>query len=251
MTLAGNLIPTAPVSNAGNIEYRSVKDSAMAERLFKEANRRVDNFNQEKPPYISSTPDPEGMAGSDVLHGELTGLGRPRGEPPARAANVAGRSPRQPMVPANVHPADAGKRGVEAVHRCGPRNLHLRPVKLPRCKPESQPARHRLDQEGEIARKLGGHRSRLAAASGTRARLHSMDAAERRAPSRGYRHILHLHEGVRVGGESPIMSGVDRNEANIRAMTTLWLTDAAGPSAAKEFLEEVRPGAFPIPRHLA
>ena len=45
--------------------------------------------------------------------------------------------------------------------------------------------------------------------------------------------------------------GVDRNEANIRAMTTLWLTDAAGPGAAEGFLAEVRPGAFPIPRHYA
>ena len=34
-------------------------------------------------------------------------------------------------------------------------------------------------------------------------------------------------------------------------MVTLWLTDAAGPGAAEEFLEEVRPGAFPIPRHFA
>ena len=32
----------------------------MAERLFKEANRRVDNFNRDKLPYISTPPIQKG-----------------------------------------------------------------------------------------------------------------------------------------------------------------------------------------------
>jgi len=62
--------------------------------------------------------------------------------------------------------------------------------------------------------------------------------------------FLEMPELAWVGNLLSCM-GVDRLEGNIRAMVSLWITDAAGPGAAEAYQAEIRPGSFPIPRHFS
>ena len=239
------------MSNTGSVEYPSLNESEMIQRMFEEANNRVDSFNREKPSYISTTPVQKGWqaptsypvpsqswAEHEANHAEekrislLAAKGEPWSQPTAAlSGNEAEESELFTASALDTFVYD-----------------HARLSK------GQQRARQRATEwvaSQAAAANFAGVEPGWAPDT-----VRSRDCAPWKLTSTILPHsgsaepYLEMPELAWAGNLLSCL-GVERNEGNLRAMVTLWITDAAGPAAAEGYQAETRPGSFPIPRHFS